>query len=168
MTEIHPFGNFVPKNAKYLILGSFPGKPDESYDWFYSNKRNQFWLILGKVYKQKLDTKEKKQKLFRRLKIAITDIIFSCERKKNSNLDTNLVNITYNVNAIQKILETQKIERIFFTSRFVEKLFKKAFPDYLNLFPTTYQYLLPSPSPRYARMSLTDKVIEYKKLLPSY
>lgn len=26
MIETHPFGNFVPADAKYLILGSFTGK----------------------------------------------------------------------------------------------------------------------------------------------
>src|SRR3972149_9293812 len=159
MTETHPFGNFVPKNSKYLILGSFTGKiTDPSYDWFYSNKRNQFWPILRQVYNLKLETKEEKQQLYKKLQIAITDIILSCDRKKGTNSDTNLTNITFNTKAIKKILNDNKIEKIFFSSKFVEKLFKKKFPDFTSLYPYSYFYTLPSPSPRYAKLSLSDKI----------
>jgi hypoxanthine-DNA glycosylase len=166
MPETHPFGNFVPKNAKYLIIGSFPGKPNKINTWFYGNKRNQFWPILESVYKTKLDTVPQKKKLLKRQQIAVTDIIFSCVRSNDNNSDTNLKQITYNSKAIEDILNKNKIEKIFFTSRFVEKLFKKVFPCYLHLFPTTHLYLLPSPSPRYAKFSLSDKITKYKKLLP--
>ncbi len=164
MTETHPFGNFVPKNAKYLILGSFPGKPDYTYNWFYSNRRNQFWTILKAVYKTKLDTKEEKQKHFGKLRIAITDIILSCDRHKGTNSDTNLTNITYNTKAINKILKRNKIEKIFFTSRFAEKLFRsKCHPELISGYILV---TLPSPSPRYAKLNLSDKINIYKKLLP--
>lgn len=73
MIEIHPFGNFVPQNARYLILGSFTGKQEDGYDWFYCSKRNQFWPILEVVYGIKLQNKTEKQKLFNRLGVAITD-----------------------------------------------------------------------------------------------
>lgn len=165
MSETHPFGNFVPNNAKYLILGSFPGKPDEGNDWFYGAKRNQFWKILEAVYKTKLDTKAKKQKLLIEIKAAIADIILMCDRKNNTNSDTNLTNITYNTKAIKKILSENKIKKIFFTSRFAEKLFNKQFPVILAC-PESNLIPLPSPSPRYAKFSLSDKIEKYKKLLP--
>jgi G:T/U-mismatch repair DNA glycosylase len=53
----------------------------------------------------------------------------------------------------------REIETIFFTSRFVEKIFKKLFPQFTNTI------VLPSPSQRYARMSLKGKIEVYKKLL---
>ena len=164
MSEIHPFGEFVPHRAKYLILGSFPGKPNKTYNWFYSNQRNQFWTILKAVYKTKLDTKEEKQKLFKKLRIAITDIILSCDRKKGTNSDINLTNITYNTKAINKIIIENKIQKIFFTSRYVEKRFKKLFPDLSETYTWTYT-VLPSPSPRYAKLNLSEKIKQYKKLL---
>ena len=103
-----------------------------------------------------------------------------CDRKKGTNSDTNLTNIKYNTKAIEKILKDNKIEKIFFTSRFVEKLFKKVFPNFSyqqstvhhpqpttnNLQPTTYLYTLPSPSPRYAKLTLSEKIKMYNKLLP--
>src|SRR5689334_8890865 len=120
MIETHAFGNFVPLNAKYLILGSFTGRQavkgtvatDDAYDWFYGTKRNQFWSILEGVYGIELRNKRSKQELFTRLGIAMADIIYQCERKEGNNLDSNLVNIVYNVDAIAEILETHQIEKI--------------------------------------------------------
>lgn len=174
MIETHPFGNFVPLNAKYLILGSFTGRQavkgattaDDAYDWFYGTKRNQFWSILEGVYGIELRNKHSKQELFAKLGIAIADIIYQCERKENSNLDANLVNIIYNVKAIAEILESQSIEKILFTSRFVDDRFKKHFKHIINYHSSIYLITLPSPSPRYAQMSKEQKIQRYKELLP--
>lgn len=166
MPEHHPFGNFTPSGAKYLFLGSFTGKLIEGYDWFYANKRNQFWSILEVVYITKLPTKKEKQELFTRLKMAITDIILSCERRSNSNLDTNLINTVYNTRAINKIIRNNKIKTIYFSSRFAEELFRKQFSTLTQLYPKILLVTLPSPSPRYATMSKSQKVEKYKSLLP--
>ena len=84
MIETHPFGDFVPKNSKYLILGSLTGKSapiEPGYDWYYGTKRNHFWKIIGAVYKTQLPDKKSKMDLFTDLGIAIGDIIYQCERK---------------------------------------------------------------------------------------
>lgn len=156
MLETHPYGNFVPQNARFLILGSFPAK--DSFDWFYGSKRSQFWKILEKVYNINLPDKKSKKNLLSSLQIAMSDIIFSCDRTKNSSLDMNLKNIELN---IAEILSKNKIQKIYFTSRFVENKFKKYF-SYKNEELIT----LPSPSPRYAMLTKEEKVKIYKKLLP--
>ena len=174
MVETHAFGNFVPQNAKYLILGSFTGRQavkgttttDDTYDWFYGTKRNQFWSILEGVYGIELRNKRSKQELFTKVGIAMADIIYQCERKDGNNLDSNLVNIVYNVDAIAEILETHQIERILFSSRFVENRFKKVFKDIINRHPSINLVTLPSPSPRYAQLSKEQKIQRYKELLP--
>ena len=169
MREKHPFGNFVPGKTKYLILGSFTGKRSgaekASYDWFYSSKRNQFWPILEEVYKRELKEREQKQKLFIELGIAMADIIKSCERKKGSNLDTNLVNIIYNRKAVLKIIDENPVEQIFFSSRFVEIRFRRYFlkGDMARQIKLT---TLPSPSPRNARLNKKEKILKYRELLP--
>lgn len=176
MIETHPFGSFVPSNAQYLILGSFTGREvvkgtaltDEAYDWFYGTKRNQFWPILEKVYGIELKTKNSKQELFTNLRVAIADIIYQCERRDGSNLDNNLVNIVYNKESIIEILEANHIEKIFFTSRFVEKIFMKVFVDVVAHYSSIEYITLPSPSPRYARMSKEQKTQKYKELLPTW
>jgi len=82
-TEKHPLGNFVPKNMKYLLLGSFAAKGmdnDPKYDWHYGSRHNQFWFIVEQVYGVRLPSKVAKTKLFTKLKFGVADIISECER----------------------------------------------------------------------------------------
>lgn len=95
MIEKHPYGPFIPLNSKYLILGSFAAKPAEGYDWYFGTKRNQFWSILEVVYDIKLSTVDQRKELFEKSKIAITDMVISCERKDNNSSDSNLINMTF-------------------------------------------------------------------------
>jgi len=167
MIETHPFGSFVPKNARYLILGSFTAKlGDGSYNWFYGTKRNQFWPILENVYGRKFKDRNDKEKFFSGLGVAISDIIYQCERKIGSNLDANLINIVYNTKLVEKILAENKIEKIFFSSRFVETKFKKVFKHLVSQYPKMELVTLPSPSPRFAAMRLEEKIRRFKELLP--
>jgi hypothetical protein len=50
--------------------------------------------------------------------------------------------------------------KVLFTSRFVEKEFKKLFPGYKDT------DILPSPSPRYFKLTVADKAKIYKAKLP--
>jgi hypoxanthine-DNA glycosylase len=163
--ETHPFKAFVPAKATVLIVGSFPGrdithKKLSEDEWFYGTKRNQFWKIISGVYQTELTTKAEKQKLFEKYGIAIVDIFLRIKRKGNNNTDSNLEIIEYNDTAIEKILENKNIEKIFFTSQFVGKSFLNRFPGVKT------GESLPSPSPRYARMSLLEKIEYYKLKLP--
>lgn len=166
MIETHPFGVFIPKKTKYLFLGSFVAKPAVGYDWFFSSKRSQFWPILREIYKLSLQTKEQKQKLFARLGLAITDIILECDRIANNSLDSSLMNFVFNTKIITNILKNFPIEKIYFSSRFAENLYKKYLKDLINLYPKIELITLPSPSPRYAAMTKQEKLARYKILLP--
>lgn len=163
--ETHPFGAYVPASATVLIVGSFPGREQtqgnlHADEWFYGAKRNQFWKILSGVYQMQVNTKKDKEDLLLKKGIAITDIFLQVKRKNGSNLDENLVVVAYNDEAIRSILQSVDFKTIYFTSRFVEKHFNRMFPEVKN---TEY---LPSPSPRYARLSLLDKINYYKAKLP--
>ncbi len=143
MKEIHPFGYFAPANAEKLIIGSFPCHNGKDYgDWFYSGSgKNDFWLLLSDIFKMPALTKEQKQKICIENKIAITDIAYSIERTKNDCKDANLKILEYNKSGIEKCLSFN-INKIFFTSKFVEKHFKQTFSD-IHL-PS---FILISPSP---------------------
>ena len=171
--ETHPFGSFVPPDAKFLMLGSFTTKEafddqkKEAYTWFYANGgRNQFWPILEEVYEVKLQTRADMQQLFTGLKMALAEVIYQCERRMNSNLDINLINIVYAIDDITQILEQNRIIKIFFTSRYVETKFRQIFKNVINIHPTIELVILPSPSPRYAQMTKKQKIQTYKELLP--
>jgi hypoxanthine-DNA glycosylase len=163
--ETHPFKPFVPPNATVLIVGSFPGRDitQRNIDkdtWFYGTRRNQFWDIMSSVYNVELKTTKDKQELFKKGGIAIADIFLTVKRKGENNSDTSLEVVTYNDKAIKNFLANTSFQHIFFTSKFVEKHFLKIFPGIKN------GECLPSPSPRYARMSKQEKIAYYKKKLP--
>ena len=168
-TETNPFKVYCPSQAKYFILGSFAakdGKKGHEYNWYYSNGRNQFWPILEKIYKRELTTIDKQRELFNELGIAIADIIYQCIRHGGSSLDVNLTDFVYNKDPIRLVLESNPIEKILFTSRFVEKEFNKNFKEEIRDFPVIDLVTLPSPSPRYT-LKKEEKVKVYKRYLPS-
>ena len=49
--EHHPLKPFLPKEARVLMLGSFP-PPKERWcmDFFYPNPQNDMWRIMGQVF----------------------------------------------------------------------------------------------------------------------
>lgn len=168
MIETHPFGIFCPPKAKYLLLGSFTAvKKDDSYDWFYGSRRNQFWPIIEEVYKIKLPNKKSRQELFTKLSIAVADMIYQCERKDGNSLDSNLVNIVFNTDGLNKLFNENPLQKVFFSSRFVEKQFRKNFKEMLTKYQNIKFITLPSPSPRYASMSRDEKIRQYRETLPS-
>ncbi|HET7115392.1 MAG TPA: uracil-DNA glycosylase family protein [Hanamia sp.] len=163
--ETHPFKAFIPENVTTLIVGSFPGREVthrvlNEEEWFYGSKRNQLWKIISGVYETALQTRTEKQNLFKKHGIGMVDIFLKVKRKDNNNMDSNLEVIEFNGKAIKSILKNQNIKKIFFTSKFVEKSFMKLFPD------IKIGECLPSPSPRYARMNITEKINYYKSKLP--
>lgn len=162
--EVHPFEPFIPTPLRILIVGSFPGREQTqgelgSEEWFYGAKRNQFWKILSGVFQTSLNTRSEKQQLLEKYGIGMTDVLFKVRRKNPSNLDINLEIIEFNVKHLNKILVQHAPQKILLTSKFVGKHFLRLFPSVSN-----YDYL-PSPSPRYAVLSLEEKIAAYKQKL---
>lgn len=165
MIEVHPFPPFVPPRMKCLIVGSFPGKEqtrgEQSEDaWFYGSPYNQLWRILEVAYGRDLKNKAAKQKLFKEVGIGIADIFKSIIRTANSSVDENLQVVEDNKDELGRILHDFR-PQVLCTSRFVEKEFKKMFPGYAAV------DVLPSPSPRYFKLSIADKAAVYKRKLPA-
>lgn len=163
--ERHPFPAFIPERLQALILGSFPGKEQtrgglDQDAWFYGAPLNQFWRIMALAYGRELKTKEAKQTLFNEAGIGITDIFQSAIRISGSNLDENLRIEEYNWDVIEKILKQHR-PQVFCTSRLVEKEFKRKFPAYPAV------EVLPSPSPRYFKLTIEQKANIYREKLPS-
>lgn len=50
--ETHPWEPFIPDGAKVLIMGTFPpGKHRWSMDFYYPNPTNDFWPMMGLIFK---------------------------------------------------------------------------------------------------------------------
>lgn len=50
LEEPHPFDVYIPKNCRFLLLGTFPAKKkDRRFNFFYPSGRNRFWEVMAKV-----------------------------------------------------------------------------------------------------------------------
>lgn len=158
LIEKHPFDSFIPDNATKLIIGSFPGMDQvanrqNQEEWYYTTKNNLFWTILSEVFQTEVNTRKQKEKLLSEQKIAITDILTKVRRTEKSNLDKYLTDLEFN-KSIASIIENNKIDKLFFTSKFVEKHFIREYPQF------KFGICLPSPS-QAANRSIS-KTMDYK------
>jgi len=157
MIQEHPFKPLVFKSSKTLILGSFPSLKSFEKSFYYAHPQNQFWKILGKISGYPANLRDQRVWLIKQYKLALWDMVASCKRENPA--DSNLEDIVPNdIEAFLK--EYPSIEKIAFTSRLAEKIYKKYF-SHLDI-RTIY---LPSPSPAYASMSLEEKALKYEELL---
>ena len=155
--EEHPFNPIVFKDSKILILGSFPSIDSFHKTFYYAHPRNQFWKILSAITGYPINNRDQKIWLLKTAKIALWDMVASCSR--DNSLDSSLENIEVN-NIASFLEENLSIQKVAFTGRLAEKLYKINF-DYLEI----EQQYLPSPSSAYAKMSLENKISIYKKKL---
>lgn len=96
--ERHPWAPFVPDNAKILIMGTFPPKPNRwRMNFYYPNPTNDFWRIMGQIFygdplalydseKKEFDLSEIKV-LLRREGIAMSDTGHKVRRLRDNASD---------------------------------------------------------------------------------
>jgi len=101
ISEKHPFPPFLPKNAKLLMLGSFP-PPEKrwSMDFFYPNPNNDMWRIFGIIFfcdknyflipSKKIFCKEKIVDFLTQKGIAFYDTAQEIRRLNNNASDKDL------------------------------------------------------------------------------
>ena len=76
----HKFEPIFDENSRILILGTFPSVKSREQDFYYAHPRNRFRNILSKLTQEPLPvTKEEKIELLLRNRIALWDVIESCE-----------------------------------------------------------------------------------------
>jgi G:T/U-mismatch repair DNA glycosylase len=176
--EPHAFGTFAPPGAEILIIGTFPThNRNWAFDFFYPNKNNLFWELLGNTYNYVFQQDEgekavnERQAFVTRHKIALTDMLAKAIRINNSSSDNKLIPVE--LMQILSILEKNpSIRKIILTSRsgkisalelfkchlltnhvlFFESEQDKIIVGHFESFNKTYEVLVPySPSPRVYR-----------------
>ena len=133
------FAPVFDKDSKVLILGSFPSVKSREIDFYYGNKQNRFWKMLCGYFKEKIpETTEGKRGFLKRNKIALWDMVVSCEIQGSA--DASVKNaVTADLN---EILQYANIEKILLNGTLSYDLFIKA---YANL--TIPYEKMPSTSP---------------------
>lgn len=153
----HPFESIVDSNAEVLILGSFPSFDSFENNFYYANRYNVFWKIMGEIFKVELKNTQDKKELMLKNHIALWDVVKSCQR--DSSLDSRLKNIE--LNDIPAFLKKYpNIQKIGCNGRKSYDLLCKNFKN-INL-PVVY---LTSTSPANARIKYQEKLQIYKDFL---
>lgn len=160
MQRIVGFDKIVHGNDKILILGSMPSVKSLQENFYYANKTNRFWPMLGEIYHYPFETKGQKLMLLENAHIALWDICHSCIRKNSA--DATIREIEPN-NILGLLHEEPSIQKILCNGKTSYHAVKKYIPSIAN------QVLIcPSTSSANARYRLDDLIVEYRKSLGVY
>lgn len=139
-------------NSRILILGTFPSVKSREAKFYYKHPRNRFWKVIAEIVGNKeCETIEEMKKMLIDNKIAVWDVIDSCEITGSS--DASIKNVVPADLSI--ILDNANIKKIYANG-------DKAFKLYMKYsYPITKRDIikLPSTSPANATFSL-EKLVE--------
>ena len=124
--ERHPWPPFIPDGAEYLFLGTFPPKLERwSMPFFYPNKINDFWRVMGIIFlgdRNALWDKELKRfnlssikALLEREKIALWDTAMAVRRLKD-NASDKFLEIVEPIDLARLLNDHQSISQVITTS----------------------------------------------------
>ncbi|BBM84829.1 DNA-deoxyinosine glycosylase [Candidatus Uabimicrobium amorphum] len=149
------FAPIVDNNSCILILGSFPSVLSVKHDFYYANKRNQFWPIMNEIFFGDAKTNLQRKNLVLHNKIALWDSVRVCERKNSSDSELKVME----GNDIKGLLEKySQIHTIFFNGKKSQQVYNKYHKDI-----DIYTKALPSTSPAHAAMKYEEKLQIYQK-----
>lgn len=119
VNNLKPIYNEV---SEVLILGTFPGEKSLENGFYYEDSRNNFWRVISSItgYSE-YKTREEKIKMLLDNKIAIWDVLESCNR--NGSSDLSIRNVVPNDLSI--ILKNSNIKRIYANGKEAKKLYNK-------------------------------------------
>lgn len=119
----HTFGPVYDKHSRFLILGSFPSVKSREINFYYGHPQNRFWKLLPALLSPGalLDSVEAKKSFLQKHRIALWDVIESCDILGSS--DSSIRNVV--PNDIRRILAAAPIEAILCNGGKSYDLFRK-------------------------------------------
>lgn len=144
---VHLFEPVYDKDSEILILGTLPSVKSRENNFYYGHKQNRFWKVLAILLKEPVpDTIEEKKAMLLVHRIALWDVIQSCDIKGSS--DSSIKNVQ--PTDIGMILEKTNVTQIYANGNKAGQLYKR------YQFPVTgiEATVLPSTSPANAAWSL--------------
>lgn len=119
----HEFDAFFDEDSRVLILGTIPSPKSREQGFYYGHPQNRFWKVLADVLGEKVvpQTVEERKKFLKRNRIALWDVLESCEIKGAS--DVSIRNAR--PNDMNRILQAADIRAIFVAGTKAAKLYKK-------------------------------------------
>ncbi len=133
--------------SRVLILGSFPSVKSRKIEFYYGNKQNRFWgLICGYFGENVPETVDGKRAFLLRRKIALWDMVISCEIEGSADASVKNAEIA----DVNEVLSKAKIEKILLNGTLSYDLFLK---NHANV-SVPYEKM-PSTSPANPRFDKT-------------
>ena len=143
MNRISSFPPIVSEDSEILILGSVPGIKSLEMQEYYAHPQNKFWRILFELFQEDFTADyAEKIELLKKNKIAVWDVIDSCDRK--GSLDSEIKNEAHH-DILQLLQDFPSIKVIFCNGQKSFKTLRKILLDDLKI-PIL---VLPSTSPAY-------------------
>ena len=149
---VHSFEPVYDKDSEIQILGTLPSVKSRENNFYYGHKQNRFWKVLATLLKEPVpDTIEEKKAMLLAHRIALWDVIQSCDIKGSS--DSSIKNVQ--PTDIGMILEKTNVTQIYANGNKAGQLYKR------YQFPVTgiEATVLPSTSPANAAWSF-DRLCE--------
>lgn len=118
----HTFEPVYDENSRILILGSLPSVKSREQGFYYGHPQNRFWRVLARLLEwEEPATIEEKKAMLLKNKIAIWDVLESCDIKGSS--DSSIKNAV--AADIPGLLKKTKIEKIYVNGTTAGKYYKK-------------------------------------------
>lgn len=156
----HTFEPIFDKNSEILVLGSFPSVKSRENNFYYAHPQNRFWKVVASVYSCPVPkTVEEKKNMLLSNKIAVWDVIRSCEI--TGSADNTIKNVI--PNDLSEILSVADIKKIYANGKTAQSLYNK----YIKKNTGVDIISLPSTSPANASYSL-EKLIKEWKIINEY
>ncbi|TXF79599.1 DNA-deoxyinosine glycosylase [Chryseobacterium sp.] len=156
--RISSFPPIISESSKVLILGSVPGVKSLEMQEYYAHPQNHFWKIIFRLFNEEITTDySQKMKILDRNRIAVWDVIDTCER--DGSLDTRIRNEEHN-DIVKLLKDFPNIEAIFCNGQ-------KSFKNLTKIVGKDFDlpvFVMPSTSPLHT-ISLERKLEEWKKVL---
>ncbi|MDO4267705.1 MAG: DNA-deoxyinosine glycosylase [Eubacteriales bacterium] len=155
----HEFAPVYDSRSQVLILGSLPSAKSRENHFYYGHPQNRFWRLLALLYKTPVpETTEEKRAMLLKNRIALWDVIASCDIIGSS--DSSIRNVT--AADLGQILNAAPIQLILANGTAAFKLYQK----YCQEQTGREAVLCPSTSPANAAFTLEKLKAAWGRHLP--
>ena len=153
----HPIDPVFHRDPQILILGSFPSVKSREDGFFYGHPQNRFWRVLAAVFHTEVPvTVQQKRELLRSRRIALWDVIASCQI--TGSADSAIRDVV--PNDLSEMLSKADIRSIYVNGKVALRYYERYIQPSLGV-AATY---LPSTSAANAGWSLERLIAAWQVL----
>jgi len=159
----HCFAPLIARNARLLVLGSYPGISSLEKQEYYAHPRNVFWRIMSEIIGfDRSSNYQKRTGALSDAGVALWDVLYSCKRV--GSLDSKIESRSIYVNDFETLLRSNtELKAIIFNGAKAEQEFRKrVVPTVAGLTESTELIRLPSTSPALAALSFIEKLERWR------